>query len=289
MPIIFKIFLALAFFLLQTTFVYADLVINEFSSGSSSDWVELYLSPSATESADLSLYQLEDSGSGGSKELLGLIAPGEFNVTSWSNRLNNGGDTVKLVKISDGSIIDQISYGENGQICAPSAEQSIGRSSDGAGSFVRFASQTQGNSNTAQQTACPSPSPSPEPTPGATPESDPEPSPELSPEPSPTPSSATTTTKTSPKPPSNNARAGTANSEDMLTNPRPDVLGEGNENPEDKSITDKATLSFKEMNPYIIAIILIVLGLGLTVGTGIYFFKTQRKTKSDSQDTLDKV
>jgi len=116
------------------------------------------------------------------------------------------------------------------------------------------------------------------------------PSPEPSPSPSPTPKSIATVTKTSPKPPSNNARAGTANSEDMLTNPRSeDVLGESDDTPEDKSIIDKATLSLKEMNPYIIAIIFIILGLGLTIGTGIYFLKTQRKTKSDSQDTLDKV
>ena len=152
-----------------------------------------------------------------------------------------------------------------------------------------FGSWSDSIATTIDYTPPPSPEPSPEPEPEATPESDPEPSPEPSPSPSPTPKTTTKTTKTSPKLPSNNARAGTANSEDMLTNPRPDVLGEGNENPEDKSITDKATLSFKEMNPYIIAIILIVLGLGLTVGTGIYFFKTQRKTKSDSQDTLDKV
>jgi len=287
MAIILKILLAVIFLLSQATPIFAQVVINEFSSGSTSDWVELFFASNATESADLSLYQLEDSGSN-IKTLSGLISPGGFSVTSWSNRLNNAGDTIKLVQKSNNSVIDQISYGDDGKICAPSVDKSIGRSSDGGGSFVRFASQTQGSSNTAQQEACPTPSPTPE----ATPESDPESSPEPSPSPSPAPSSATTivATKTSSRPISNNARSGTANSQDMLTNSRPkDVLGEGDENPEDKSITDKATLSFKEINPYIIAIIFIVLGLGLTVGTGIYFIKTQHKTKSDSQDNLDKV
>jgi len=289
MPIIFKILLALAFFLFQAIPVYAQVVINEFKVTPNPEWVEFYNASSSAEFLksywiDDDLDFNDDAGSSNKKSLSNLnISNMAHPYLEFSSFLNNPGDYIVLFD-SSGNLIDSYQYTSN-----PGDGVTFGRSPNGSGSFSILSSATKGSANS-DPLPDPSPSPTPEPEPEATPESDPEPSPEPSPSPSPTPKSIATVTKTSPKPPSNNARAGTANSEDMLTNPRPDTLGESDDNsPEDQSIIDKATLSLKEMNPYIIAIIFIVLGLGLTIGTGIYFLKTQRKTKSDSQDNLNKV
>ncbi len=176
--------------------VQADVVINEFSSGSTSDWIEVY---NSGDTADLSFYKLRDSGTN-VKDLDGEIGPGAFVSFSFSNWLNNTGDTVRLMRVSDGGEeeVDHITYGEGG-ICAPSASQTIGRQPDGSAAIVRFSSGSQNASNNSStQEPCPTPSPTPTltPMPTLTPTNTPSSTPTHTPTKTPTPSKTPTTTKT---------------------------------------------------------------------------------------------
>jgi DNA/RNA endonuclease YhcR with UshA esterase domain len=87
-----------------------DVVVNEFVSdpAEGEEWIELY----NKKSFDINLagWTLED-GVGTISTLSGTIASGGFQVIELSSsRLNNDGDIIKLKK-SDGTIIDQVSYG----------------------------------------------------------------------------------------------------------------------------------------------------------------------------------
>ena len=140
--------------------VSAQVVINEFSSGSTSDWVEIY--NTATDSADLSIYKFKDSTDSNDQILSGLLAPGGFTFFTVANHLNNGGDLVRLFK--NEVLVDSVNYGDQGGVCVADSSQSIGRSPDGSGVFVRFSAQTQGTANTSSQSSCPTPTPTPTPT-----------------------------------------------------------------------------------------------------------------------------
>jgi len=175
-----------AFFLVITlpSEILAQIVINEFSSaaGTSSDpdwpdWVEIYHN-----NIDVTLYQLID-GTGNIKNFLDADCAGNFCTVDWSNRLNNPGDTIKLVLISLPDLpVDMLTYGESGDICAPSEGQTIGRYPDETGNFVKFVSHTKGLANTSSQNPCSTPTPTPEPTsipnPTSTPTSTESPTPE---------------------------------------------------------------------------------------------------------------
>ncbi len=87
-----------------------DIVVNEFVSdpAEGEEWIELY----NKKSFDITLagWTLED-GVGTTATLSGTIAAGGFQVVELSSsRLNNDGDIIKLKK-SNGTIIDQVSYG----------------------------------------------------------------------------------------------------------------------------------------------------------------------------------
>ena len=142
-----RTFFALTFLLLVffSSTVEAQVVINEFSSGTSNDdWVELYVLPQQSPvPVDLSQYKLIDYDNTNEKVLSNIIDPGGFASFDWSRWLNNSGDEIKLIRISDNNEIDKVSYGDKGGICAPEGSQSIGRSIDGIGTFVRFALSTK--------------------------------------------------------------------------------------------------------------------------------------------------
>lgn len=137
--------------------VHATVVINEFSSGTSSDWVELY--NTGTASADLSIYRLRDSTDSNKKDLSGSLSSGGITSFSFSNYLNNGGDTIKFIRIENESEIieEQISYGDVGGLCASSESQSIGKLPDGSSTIVRFSSSTRDATNNSSQEPCISP------------------------------------------------------------------------------------------------------------------------------------
>jgi hypothetical protein len=188
-----KLPILLLFFSLPFIFppkVSAQVIINEFSSGTTSDWVELYnnsISP-----IDLSLFRLEDKA-GNTKTLSGTLNNEAFTFFDWSNRLDNSGDFFKLVQVSDGLVLDSISYGTEGGVCAPGSEESAGRVDNG-NVIERFTSPSKGLTNVgAQINPCPVPTPTSTPTAEATatpvPTVAPTPTPTKKPMPKPTPTS----------------------------------------------------------------------------------------------------
>jgi hypothetical protein len=176
-------------------------VINEFSSATSSDWVELYNAGDG--SVDLGEYRLRDENPNNKKDLSGILESGEIVSFNYSNYLNVGGDTIKLFKISEGNEIpeDSISYGSEGQVCSPSDAGSIGRyPSDGNNTHDRFAAHTRDLSNeNATLDPCPTPTPEPSATPNPTstpePTSTPKPTPTVQKTPTPKPTIKATATK----------------------------------------------------------------------------------------------
>ncbi len=194
---IFGVFVIFSLSFLFANSVSAQVVINEFvpNPQSGNDWVEVYELPTATQSADLSQYTIDDT-TGTAKSLSGSIQPGGFAFFEVSNRLNNDGDIVKLVM--NGNIIDQQAYGNQGGICVTNSGESIGRYPDGTGAFVRFVSSTQGTTNNTTQNACPTPTATSTPTvaPTATPTKSPTPIPTKTATPKPTASSSPTPSPT---------------------------------------------------------------------------------------------
>jgi len=184
-------FLPLLFFIFPPI-AKAQIVINEFSSGTTSDWIELY--NISTQSANLSAYKLMDSGSN-DKILSGEIASGGFVSFSFSNWLNNDGDSVRLFK--EDFLVDLIGYGGNDQVCPAGSGESIGRYPDGNSTIERFSGPTRDSSNNSSTlNPCPTPTPTPTPTSTATPTPTPTPTPTKTPTPTPT---KTPTSKPSPR------------------------------------------------------------------------------------------
>lgn len=164
-----------------------DVVINEFFSNGSSDWVEIF--NKSSNPVDLSIYRLRDGSATNKINLSGSIGSNGFVTFPWGDKLNNGGDSIKLVLASDESIIiDQVGYGNAGSdVVAPSINQTAGRQTDGDGSWVLFSSGSKGTPNSSSQLA---------PTPTIEPTSSPTPTKTPTPTISPTPTNAPTPTKT---------------------------------------------------------------------------------------------
>jgi len=208
MPAREKFFIAITIFLAIFLFfpknVFSQIVINEFSSGTTSDWVEIY--NTGTESARLSNLRIRDSTTSNKKDLSGELTAGGFLVVPFSNWLNSAGDVVKLIMIvgENEELLEEIPYGTAGGLCAAPESGSIGRFPDGGPTLVRFVAHTQNTSNnTAQEFPCPTPTstPTPELTPTPTLTSRPTSTPKL---PTPTPtvklSTPTLISTSTPKP-----------------------------------------------------------------------------------------
>ncbi|MBU1200803.1 lamin tail domain-containing protein [Patescibacteria group bacterium] len=191
----------LAIFLAFPKVINAQIVINEFSSWESSgDWVELY----SDEDTDISGWILRDTASTKVNTISSGVSIGpstsKFFVFDAKNRLNKDGDTIKLFKEDDFTLVDQVSYGDDDQadVCIPNEGQSVGRSPDGTGNFVRFISQTRDATNSASQDPCPTPTPTPteEPAPTDEPTSVPTKKPTSIPTSAPTPKTTSIPTST---------------------------------------------------------------------------------------------
>lgn len=166
--------LTFCLFLIGPMSSFAAPQINEFSSGTSDDWIEIY-NPDDSQ-IDLSLYRIRDLTSNNKLDLSGTIAGKGFASFDWSNKLNNGGDLIKLVLISDESTVDQVNYGDQGGIVAPSTNQSGGREVDGSSNWVLFTASSKGSTNNSgpvftlpSPTPTKTPSPTKSPTPTKTP------------------------------------------------------------------------------------------------------------------------
>lgn len=181
------IFFCFFIFLACHPAVFANLYINEFSSYSSSDWIELY--NSGQEDRDLSKYCIRDSSSTNKLVLNGVLGSGQFTSFDWSDKLNKSGDDIKLFLNCDESQSpeDQVKYlASGGDINLPGENQTAGRSTDGGGHWVLFASATRGGPNSALVVPTVTPTPTEAPVPTRTP----------TPTRIPTPTRVPTTTKT---------------------------------------------------------------------------------------------
>ncbi len=147
---------------------FAALYINEFSSNGSSDWVEIYNSDSS--SVDLTQYRLRDSTASNKVDLTDSIGGNGFASFDFSDNLNNGGDTIKLVLKSDDSVVNQVVYGVPGDVSAPASGQTAGRSPDGSSNWVILSSASRGSTNNSTATVpTPTLTPTEAPTPTKTP------------------------------------------------------------------------------------------------------------------------
>lgn len=274
------------FLLLSSIFCkssFAALYINEFSSGTSdSDWVEIYNSDS--NSVDLSLYLLRDSTATNKLDLSGSIGANGFATFEWSNRLNNPGDTIKILLNTDESLIDQVVYGEGG-LQAPQDTQTAGRNPDGSSNIVLLSSSTKGASNNTASpvpTATLTPTKSPTPTHTPTPTKSPTPTPTIKPTSTPTPIILLSSDKTpTPKPTSVSLTQNPITTNTQVSqNINSDVLGSstGNIAPTIKDVKKDVKVASVNSNN-LIGKVFILLGVIFLSLCGIVLFWSYKKSK----------
>lgn len=258
-----SILLSILIFVLFPLTANAQIVINEFSSGTTSDWIELY--DVSTESTDLSSYKLMDSGTN-NKILSGTISPSGFISFSFSNWLNNGGDTVRLFK--NDVLVDSIPYGGSDQVCTAGASESIGRYPDGNNTVERFSTQTRDFSNNST-TLNPCPTPTPEPTNTPTPTPTPTHTSTATPNPTAAPTKTPVSTSTkSPTPKPTIISSPSSTSEEL-------VLGIQNSTYTPQASPEEEASS--EKNFPIFPVILIVTGFLCIAGAVFFFIKNNVK------------
>ncbi len=260
----------LSLFLIFPQKILAEVIINEFSSGTTSDWIELY--NNSTESANLSSYKLMDSGTN-DKILSGILPAGGFISFSFSNWLNNETpDGVRLFKDDNPDPIDSIYYGGSGQVCFAGETESIGRVDNG-NTIERFTTPTKGTSNVgAQLNSCPAPTESPTPMPS----------------PTPTPTSAPTATpvKTASPTPKPTVRPTPVETREAVDTEGTENLILGLRNELTPSSTPKAEEEEKKSFP-IAAVLLILGGIACIGGGGVALFKKFKTDYNEKQDAKE--
>jgi len=237
--------------------VFAAVVINEIypkpaAPSESMEWIELY--NNGPESVSLDRWTLENS-TGEKKTFIlnasAIIAPNGFLTFPKSQtglNLHDEGDTVRLSDVNN-NVVDSQSY--------PSIlgySTSVGRSTDGSGSWVICTTPATYN----KPNNCPPPAPTPTPLPTSTPT------------PNPTPTPTSTPTPTQPPTPTGKGVSPLAQSE---------VLGEANTPifPPATAPTTPATdfIQAREYRNYwIVGLLLALLGL---LALGASFYKTYKK------------
>ena len=191
----------LLFFIFGMEDALAQIVINEFSSSDSNDWIEIYNLSSSE--IDLSGWVIRDTASTPVHEFLGSKIPaGGFCFEQVSNRLNNTGDRIQLFNGS--APVDCVSYGDgHGSFCgtsadvaAPSSGETASRVPEGTGTWI-LGSPSQSTTSCSSLVPTPTTTPTPTPSPTSTPTPTPTPTPSPTPKPTPTPKPPSTPT---PKP-----------------------------------------------------------------------------------------
>ncbi|MEK7517153.1 MAG: lamin tail domain-containing protein [Patescibacteria group bacterium] len=281
--------------------VFAELFINEFSSDTEPDWIEIY--NSGPDEVDLSSYRLRDNTTANKLDLFGVIASNSFTSFDWSNRLNKDGDLIKLLRISDESIIDNVSYGNVGVgISAPNSNQSAGRQSDGGGNWVIFAVSTRGSTN---NSSTPVSTPTLTPTVTPTPTNSPTPTKTPTPTKVPTPTKTPVLTKVPTSSPTLTQHASTSKPPITSEMPLADneylgdvaptaVLGQSTKDNKDGSLDDsklaigKDSSKSKETNTTSsnnsLSIIFIVLGVVFIAACAILAFYRFRKSSNSTEN-----
>lgn len=277
------LFFVFLFAFILTSEVSAQVVINEFSSSTLNDWVEVY--NSGDSSVDLSTYILRDSTSSNKKELVGILDPGNISVFEFSRYLNKDGDIVKLLLISGGEELskDSISYGDKGGICIPSESGSVGRLPNGSSSIVRFLTNTKNSLNeSGNDDPCPTSTPVPTEVPTSEPDSTSTPVPTEAPTLAPTARVAATKRPTM-TPRSVGKRDEDDDSEEVL-GLRGDLMA---------SPSPELEEGVKKKFPFMAGLFLVG-GIGLIGVAGFTFFKNKKKeynkdSKKKRNDGFNKI
>jgi hypothetical protein len=248
--------------------LFAQVVINEFSSyESSDDWVELF----AYEDTDISGWILRDTATTKVATIPAGIIIGPTQTSSYyvidaGNRLNQDGDIIKILKSDDSTIVNQLPYGNEGGVCIPGTGESAGRYPDANSTIERFRTPTKGTVNTADFNACPTPTPTATPTPTPTPTAT------STPTPTPTPTKTLTPTAKStivPKPTAALAE---------ITEKTEEILGIRNELAPQETTTESKSESVKKKVP-VTAFVLIILGFFIFLLSGFAFLKKVREDR----------
>lgn len=241
----------------------AQVVINEFSSNSNPEWVELYNTGSS--SVDIVGWKLLDEANPAELLTATISAQGYFvfeRPQGWLN--NSGGDTITL-KDSLDVVQDSVIYGKLGSIVGtPDSDKSAGRSPNGSTTWVNNLVPTKNAAN---------PSPTPLPTETSTPAS----TSTLTSTPTPTSTpTKTPTPKPSPKPSPTEISESTQPQEDNEVG----VLGLREQlktqEPEEEGETTKKKFP-------ILPIILIILGVGFMGFAGYTLFKKMKSEGYNNQ------
>lgn len=269
------LFILLSFaFLIFPKAVYAQVLINEFSSfESSGDWVELY----AFEDTDISGWILKDSVSEIETIPTGTVigpATTPYYVAEVGNRLNVDSDKISLLKPDLNTQVDTVSYGNQSSVCKPESGQSVGRFENG-NTIERFSTPTKGTTNVGANLApCPTPYSTPIPTPSPTI------TPSLTPPPTktPTPTPVPIPTKTSTSPPATkkpNPTPTALNFEEVLGVTEDLTVGENSPTPTGMA---QATNNSNKKLPAL-AMVLIISGLMFMTFAGYLIYKKSTEAK----------
>lgn len=158
----------LAIFLFSPKVVSAQVVINEFSSKSDPEWVEL-LNTSSDQVINLSGWRIVDGNTVATDDLTldGCISPQGFRLFNHTKGwLNDGGDSINLKDSTGEPVGEPVVYGEGGVVGTPSSEKSAGRTPNGASTWVIFDTPTPTNNDCQLSVTS---TPTPEPTSSSTP------------------------------------------------------------------------------------------------------------------------
>jgi len=256
--------LSILFFFVSSS-SYAQVVINEFSPSTDTEWIEFYNASSSAEyiknyylDDDTSFTQ--DAGNSSRRPLTNLsIANDTYPTFEISSFLNNSGDYVVLFD-ANGVIIDQYQYEKN-----PGTSVTIGRFPDQIGNFATLDSSTQGFANS-------NPVPTPIPTPTVTPTATPKVSPTNWSTPKPT---VTSLPLVSPQSSSKTAAAFTNKA--SIFSKSPEILGETTNFSPFPSVSPLAqSLSNKKLNP---GIFVFVGGIFLSAAGGFLLYQRSHQAK----------
>src|SRR3990167_6912639 len=135
---------AIIFFLIKPDVAYAsDVVLNEFSSGTTDDWVEIYNKSSSPISIEG--WVIRDS-TDNKKSFTGSICANSTRKIDFSNWLNNNGDTIRLLDSeSSSSSQDSVIYPDS--VPKNSDGQSTSRTPDGADNWTVLTTPTPNDNN----------------------------------------------------------------------------------------------------------------------------------------------
>jgi hypothetical protein len=255
---------------------HAKLWINEFYSDGSTDWIELY--NDGSESIDLTHYKIRDNSNTNKLDLSGNIESKGFTTFDWGNKLNNGGDTIKLVEASnENNIHDQVAYGpSDADISSPNTTQSAGRLTDGQSTWAIFSNHSRGSSNTnSNQAPTPTPTAQPTPTPTKipTPTKTPTP-PKSSSSKTPTSGSSQTISGTSPSS-TKSQQVTSARTTANLSGAPTAILGANSKISPQPSPNKKIIIQGASQNP--LRYLALVVGLVSLACAILVFFKTRKK------------